>query len=405
MDCWARPVANWGGLVSRMDPSRGLLLIGLEDHLEQDVPGPRFDPGTLRPGLKELVADFGTTRVLVRSVGPCQSGGSEAYASRAPIDLVPLPDFNGPLGLLKVIWRVWRTCWRSCRGASLVVIPVPGFATLPLWMAARVRRIPILALVVGDAAAVPASVGWPRMQSLTRQLARYQVASARAAWYVTEHTLQKEYPHPGPMLGAASVRVGPHWYEAPRRRVPGQPLQIAFVGSLEQPYKGLHVLLEALVGLSSEIEWRLDVVGEGRQRTELMEMAERLSLSTHIHWHGSIPHDAVRQVVQQAELFVLPSLTEGLPRALVEAMAAGAACIASRVGGVPELLPDSAIVPPGDSVALARMIGRIADDEPFRYALAVQCAERSLDFSPERLERRREEFLVTLCQTLHRTGI
>ena len=72
---------------------------------------------------------------------------------------------------------------------------------------------------------------------------------------------------------------------------------------------------------------------------------------------GQLPAgEMVRAQLDKADLFILPSKTEGLPRALVEAMARALPCIGTTVGGIPELLPSEDLVPPGDVKALAETI-------------------------------------------------
>ena len=105
----------------------------------------------------------------------------------------------------------------------------------------------------------------------------------------------------------------------------------------------------------------LTVVGEGRLRPQYEERA-RGRLGDAVDFLGALAADQVQLQYTQADVFVLASLTEGLPRVLVEAMGRGLPCVATAVGGIPELIDPPWLVPARDPVALADALARIAHD-------------------------------------------
>lgn len=119
---------------------------------------------------------------------------------------------------------------------------------------------------------------------------------------------------------------------APRDDVPCEPGLIGFVGRLA-PQKNLRALIEAVSGLHNV---RLRLIGDGPQRAELESFAK--SCNVVIEFCGSVPHQAVSRLLAECELFILPSLYEGLPKALLEAMAAGVPVITTRVQGSSPLI-------------------------------------------------------------------
>ena len=103
------------------------------------------------------------------------------------------------------------------------------------------------------------------------------------------------------------------------------------------------------------LDVRLTLIGDGKFREPLESLAGELHVAERVTWLGQLPAgEAIRRELDEADLFVLPSRTEGLPRAVVEAMARGLPCIASRVGGIPELLADENLIAAGDVAALTR---------------------------------------------------
>lgn len=130
--------------------------------------------------------------------------------------------------------------------------------------------------------------------------------------------------------------------EAPQ--APRSPRRIAVTSQLN-PDKGHADLLRALKSLADQgRDFRLHVAGTGRSEAELKALADELELSSRIVWHGFVPD--VREVLRRADIFCLPSLSEGLPNTLLEAMAEGLAPVARDVGGICEAWP--AALPPLD---------------------------------------------------------
>src|SRR4029077_4545824 len=108
---------------------------------------------------------------------------------------------------------------------------------------------------------------------------------------------------------------------------------------------------------------QLTIVGNGRCRAALDTGARERGIERDVRFTGRVPAGApVREILDGADLFVLASKTEGLPRAMIEAMARGLPCIGSAVGGIPELLGASELVPRGNAAALAAKIEEVAMD-------------------------------------------
>ncbi len=137
---------------------------------------------------------------------------------------------------------------------------------------------------------------------------------------------------------------------------------IGWVGRLT-PEKGAEVLLKALSRLP-EIPWTASVVGDGRCRSALQRRAASLGLSDRLRWHGTVP-DAPR-LFAAFDVFVISSRTEGTPMALFEAAAAGVPVVATRVGGIPEVVSDeeALLVSPENPTALGNAIAQIWNDRP-----------------------------------------
>jgi glycosyltransferase involved in cell wall biosynthesis len=139
-------------------------------------------------------------------------------------------------------------------------------------------------------------------------------------------------------------------------------------------YKGHRYLLEACALLRDRgLTCTLVLVGDGPERAELERRAAGLSIDARFLGHRR----DIAQLLARADVCVLPSLTEGLSNAVMEAMAAGKAIVATNVGGTGELLRDGRgiLVPPADAGALARAISRVLQDAELSASLRAHSRE------------------------------
>jgi glycosyltransferase involved in cell wall biosynthesis len=228
---------------------------------------------------------------------------------------------------------------------------------------------------------------------------RTDCAGACAAAYVTREALQRRYP---PAPGAfsthySSVDLPDSALIAEPRPVDSFPVdgerlpRLVFVGNLAQLYKAPDVLVDA-VGICAQqgLNVELTMVGDGQYRPELETQAAALGLNGHVRFVGQVPAgDPVRAHLDQADLFCLPSHQEGLPRAMIEAMARGLPCLGSTVGGFPELLSEDEMVPPGDAVALAFRIRQMVSDPGRMARLSAHNLDKAREYSNSVLDGRR----------------
>jgi glycosyltransferase involved in cell wall biosynthesis len=162
--------------------------------------------------------------------------------------------------------------------------------------------------------------------------------------------------------GIDSKRFHPGPQDLARARLAGEleargPL-VLFIGNL-LPVKGLDVLIEAFARLAGQgAQFTGILIGQGPLRSKLEDQIARQELRGRVKLLGPRPHDQLPDWYRAADLFVLPSHSEGVPVVLLEAAACGTPFVASRVGGIPEIahLGRSRLVPAGDARALAQAI-------------------------------------------------
>ena len=154
------------------------------------------------------------------------------------------------------------------------------------------------------------------------------------------------------MFGFSDVYLKDALFETPLFRTPRPDggLRLINTAMMHNHSKGHGVLLQAVADLHKrDIAVELTLIGDGALRHEFETQAAQLGLGDHVTFVGIVNADLVAaDHVAEHDLFVLPSFQEGMPRAMLEAMAAGTPVIASNVGGIPEVLGEESMVAPGD---------------------------------------------------------
>lgn len=168
-----------------------------------------------------------------------------------------------------------------------------------------------------------------------------------------------------------------------RRRigVPDDGPVVSYVGKLV-PRKGVDTLIEAMGILAARSTGapRLVMAGIGGMREPLEQRAAELGVADRITWLGKVPHDDVGWVMSAGDVFVLPSLSEGLPTVVCEAMACGLPVVATAVDGTPEIVDDPAtglLAQPHDAGGLATALARVLDEPALRAGMGAEALRRS----------------------------
>jgi len=342
-----------------------------------------------------------------RVVVAARTGDATSVAELPPVEgpgveVSPLPDYSGPWAYVATRAALQRAMRAAIDDADVLCLRAPGPIAGCAWRLRGDR--PFGVEVVGDPLEALARGG---VRSFARPLARLSLArdlramcrGAVAASYVTADVLQRRYPPGRWSTGASDIDLHEDAFarreDVERRPRRSGPFHLVFVGSLAQLYKGQDALINAVARCHAHAcDVRLTIVGDGRCRARLEALAAAEGVRAFVRFTGHLDGRGVRDTLDTADLFVLPSRAEGLPRAMLEAMARGVPCLGSRVGGVPELLPADRLVPPGDAAALAAAIERVAHGDLLPLALRDLAVARR--YHVDVLRRRRREFYERL---------
>jgi glycosyltransferase involved in cell wall biosynthesis len=358
---------------------------------------------------------FDDVLVLARVTSSQGHDNEEHRADGQLVSFRPLPDHTGPWQYLSARREARIIARHAIDNCDAYLLRVPGIVSQMVWREIMHAKKPYALEVMGDPWEALSPGTWPHIsRPIFRRIATQQLkricAGAGAVNYVTSETLQKRYP---PSKGAyavgfsdvslenASVSAetikGRHqrFQELPwRGSKTGSSIRISFVGSFAQMYKGPDTLLHAAALCQGHLNFELAMVGAGRCLPEMKALAAKLGIADRVEFLGELSSGrSIFEHLDSIDLFVMPSRAEGLPRALVEAMSRGCPCIASAVGGIPELLEPSDLVPPNSPEALAKQILQVAADSDRLLAMSARNLAKAAQFSAQTLNESRRVFL------------
>lgn len=364
-------------------------------------------PGDWFQSYSPMLKQFAGVVILARVASVNGSIGQRVEGPKVRVAALPL--YVGMRQATTALFPLVQAMWqqtpdrRAYFGGRL-----PGIVASLLLRRAKGYKRPFLANVVGDpqnvlAAGVLGPVGMV-LAPVAGAVLRRQVRLADAVVYVTERYLQQLYPARSDVLQLArsNVELPASAFAAhDRNRPAGEPFRLISVGSQEQLYKGHDLLLRAVAGLHrSGRRVELHLVGAGRRQRELRNLAERLSIAKGVIFHGHVGEvNRVRDLLDASDVYVQPSRTEGMPRALLEAMARALPCAGSSAGGIPELLDPHLVFGVDDLAGLVEIIKKLEDAPAFRNEQGAKNQQRALGVAKMADPERYSEFLKQFSRT------
>jgi glycosyltransferase involved in cell wall biosynthesis len=228
--------------------------------------------------------------------------------------------------------------------------------------------------------------------------ARRMIRKAPFAIYVSEKFLPRRYPNHGVVAIASNVEIDepdPGVLETRLQRIEAQsePVILGLIGSLVHRHKGIHVALKAVAKARRRLphlEFR--VLGNG-DPARWETLAQRLGIADITRFGGTLPSgEPIMHWLDNVDIYLQPSLTEGVPRAAIEAMSRGCPALGSFAGGIPELLNPAEMHPPGDHHLLAEQVVRAVNDRRWQAIAARRNFDVARDYSRSVLSARRTKF-------------
>lgn len=352
------------------------------------------------PFVERFLRVFDTANICARAYDVLAPTGAPVSGPGATF--LRLGNYRGAKLFVRQLPGLLRSLWRLSGSSDPVLAYLPG--TLPIIFGfmrlARGRRL--YSLMVADPAD---QLQKGALQHPLRRVARFTfiwsvrfiLRHSSGAMYVTKHYLQQKYPvSKGKQFATSDVFIREE--ELATARSPSDfehsPKILTYVAMMAQDYKGHDDLIRALrIARESGADVRLKLIGDGPLRPKIEAMAKDEGIADLVEFKGKVAHGHdMTHELDASDLFVMTSRAEGLPRAMVEAMARGVPAISTNVGGVPELISAECIVAPNDPGAFANKINEVIADADRLSLLSSQNVAAAKDYTSEKVDQRIQRF-------------
>lgn len=324
------------------------------------------------------------------------------------VEFLPLPGYHGPIGFIKNFFKICSIIWKSIdpKAAYILRVPttVPSLYSIILYL----RKIPFALEMAADPydgysrQALDNHPLSPFFQWFFTKLVRWQCKKAAAVAYVTREALQRRYPAKQKSVEFSFTSIDlieeayvsrPRDYEEFSLK---KEVKLVITGNMQKTLKGHDVLLQAVSDVRKlGYNVTLTIIGYGENTNVFKNMAVELGIGPYVEFTGKVQNGApLREILDKSDIFVLPSRQEGLPRALLEAMARGLPAIATRVGGTPELLAEHALIDPDNVEQLVNSIVHFINDSNFLSSESQRNLDLAKNYRADIVKQQRDKFFL-----------
>jgi glycosyltransferase involved in cell wall biosynthesis len=362
------------------------------------------------PFAERFVSVFDGVQVCARAYSVSTSTGAAVTGPGATFRR--LGDYKGARSFIRQIPRLVKSLWELSGSSGPVLAYLPGTLPIIFGFMRLIRGRPLYSLVVADPAdQLQKGALKHSLRHLARNVfvwsLRLQLKRSSGAMYVTKTYLQKRYPATnGREFATSDVFIGGSDFGSPRppSAFAHSPITLTYVAMMAQNYKGHDNLLLAFAkARSAGASVRLKLIGDGPLKKDLQAQAQELGVLDHVDFIGKISHGLnMIQQLDSSDIFVMTSRAEGLPRAMVEAMARGLPVLATNVGGVPELVNAECLVESNDVHSFSEKIVEFASDPDRLSLLSAENIKTARYYSSDQVDAKIKDFYRFIFESSRR---
>jgi glycosyltransferase involved in cell wall biosynthesis len=323
------------------------------------------------------------------------------------LEIYELPWYQGLKEMLKIIFKLILRYRKACEGCDCYIFRVAQIESYLTYIFGKKYGKPFAVEVVNDPSAFSNMKGifkWINIRML-----KYMTMKANGASYVTQNYLQKKYPNKASLNGESesyfessysSIELSVNDIRDPKTyKDTKSNFEIIHVANaISGDMKGHRTLIETVKKIIEHgYNCTAVCIGDGDSIPEFKNYAEELGVGDRVYFIGRLPsRQAVIDRLAQSDLFLFPSYSEGLPRCVIEAQAAGLPCLATPVGGTPDLLNGKYMFTPDDSQGFSVKIIQLIDNPDELEQMSRDNIEIALQYTNEKLTNKRNKFYERL---------
>lgn len=329
------------------------------------------------------------------------------------VEIFPIVFFQGYKEYIKKYFQVHRQTREATNDCAVAIIRLPSTIGFKVMNHLQKKKNSFIALeiVANPKELSQQSMGYGAkfFFKLMHHQLKSAVRKAKAISYVTKYTLQKDYPVSNPdcfTTHYSSVKIDNSYFKGAKQyqeRFQNE-FVIAHVAHPIKTYdKGHKILIQILKELKDQghTNVKIKFAGDGELVSTFKIYAESLDIADQVEFVGFLPLDGLFHFLNKADMMVFPTLSEGLPRVLIEAMAVGLPCLATPVGGIPELLTPNLMFNPDDIQSVVSKIIKLMETPEMYNAAAQSCFETSQQYSESALQAKRVQFFQKIQSFLN----
>ena len=360
-----------------------------------------YSNGNLTYAIWERYLSFFDELLIIGRSVPYTPQKKLVISSGPRVSFRPVPNISGIYAKIKNGKITKNIIYNELKKSDALIVRLPSEIGLLSIKIAEQMNIPWAAEIVG----CPLNAYWFYGNLLGKLYAplaylktKKSIRKSKFIIYVTENYLQKRYPSNGYIAYASNVeidKIEDSILNAKLALISTRKLnyKIGLIGSISTKIKGIDTAINAIKRLKkNNKKVILEIVGDGDPNIWRKKLLKN-RLDQNIVFKGTLRKgEDLDKWIDSLDIYIQPSLTEGLPRALIEAMSRGCPAIGSNVGGIPELLESQFVHKPKDYKRLAKLIITLTENKELAKQQAIRNFNVAKKYYKNKLDEKRNQF-------------